>query len=71
MIFFKTLNNNFSINKNHEIFFKNYFSELYMNFNRVSTLDLENISELIKKLMKIKRKLSLLVMEEVQQWLAM
>ena len=38
-------------------FFKNYFSELYMNFKRVSTLDLENISELIKKLMKIKKKI--------------
>ena len=38
-------------------FFKNYFSELYMNFNRVSTLDLENISELIKKTHENKKKI--------------
>ena len=52
-------------------YFNNYFSELYLNFKTVSTLDLENISELIKKLMKIKRKLSIAGTEEVQRWLVM
>ena len=38
-------------------FFSNYFSELYLNFKRVSTLDLENISELIKKTHENRKKI--------------
>ena len=38
-------------------YFNNYFSELYLNFKTVSTLDLENISELIKKTHENKKKI--------------
>ncbi len=38
-------------------YFNNYLSELYLNFKTVSTLDLENISELIKKTHENKKKI--------------